>query len=107
MQYLTNQYVTVIWEAQAKAGKAAEMKSLITGVITGARNEVGCLDYEAHEVEGQPGTFIIWERWENKAALDRHYSSAQMIEKIPQMMELIEGSIEAGIRFLNPFRPAQ
>lgn len=103
----TNQYVTVLWEARAKAGKAAEMKAFITGVITGSRNDAGCLDYEAYEVVGQPGTFIIWERWENQAALDGHLSGARMVEKAPQLLELMDGSIEAGIRLLQSFRPAQ
>lgn len=107
MKETANHYVTVLWEARAKAGKAAEMKSFITGVITGSRNDAGCLDYEAHEVAGQPGTFIILERWENQAALDGHLGGARMVEKASHLLDLMEGSIEAGIRLLHPFRPAQ
>lgn len=103
----TNQHVTVLWEARAKAGKAAEMKSFLTGVITESRNDAGCIDYEAHEVAGQPGTYIILERWVNQAALDRHLSGARMVDKAPHLLKLMEGSIEEGIRLLQPFRPAQ
>ncbi|MFD2881773.1 putative quinol monooxygenase [Paenibacillus rhizoplanae] len=59
-----NRYVTVLWEARAKAGREAEMKAFMTAAVTPSRNDPGNIDYEAHELEGQPGTFIIYERWE-------------------------------------------
>ncbi|WP_343692358.1 antibiotic biosynthesis monooxygenase [Chitinophaga sp.] len=100
-----NNYVTVLWEAQAKVGMEAEMKSFITGVITSSRYDAGCIDYEAHEVEGQAGKFIIIERWESMDALQGHLNSTRSQEKGPQLLKMMEGSIENGIRFLKPFRP--
>ncbi|MBM4605989.1 antibiotic biosynthesis monooxygenase, partial [Rhodococcus hoagii] len=66
----------------------------------------GNIDYEAHEVEGRPCEFVIYERWETRAHLDAHLDAPRMRELIPQMLELIDGSIEDGIRLLRPFRPA-
>ncbi|UGU15469.1 antibiotic biosynthesis monooxygenase [Sinomicrobium kalidii] len=100
-------YITVLWEARAKKGMEAQMKSFITGVITGSRNDPGCIDYEAHEVEGQRGIFIILEKWESKAALEGHLNCDRMKEKAPQLLEMMEGSIEDGIRLLQSFRPEQ
>ncbi|WP_231887476.1 putative quinol monooxygenase [Paenibacillus jamilae] len=102
-----NRYVTVLWEARAKAGREAEMKAFITAAVTPSRNDLGNIDYEAHEVEGKPGTFIIYERWEDQDALDRHLNAPRMQKLVPQLLELMEGSIEEGIRLLKPFRPAQ
>ncbi|MFP7474218.1 putative quinol monooxygenase [Niallia taxi] len=102
-----NRYVTVLWEARAKAGREAEMKAFMAAAVTPSRNDLGNIDYEAHEVEGQPGTFIIYERWENRDALDRHLNAPRMQELVPQLLEMMEGSIEEGIRLLQPFRPAQ
>lgn len=51
---------------------------------------------------GRPGEFVIYERWETRAHLD----APRMRELFPQMLELIDGSIEDGIRLLRPFRPA-
>jgi quinol monooxygenase YgiN len=102
-----NGYVTVIWETRAKAGKEAELKAFITGAVTPSRNDAGNIDYEAHEVEGQPGAFVIYERWETRELLDAHLSAPRMQELVPQMLDLIEGSIEDGITLLRPFRPAQ
>jgi quinol monooxygenase YgiN len=53
------------------------------------------------------GTFIIYERWENRDALDRNLSAPRMQELVPQLLELMEGSIEEGIRLLQPFRLEQ
>ncbi|UOB18655.1 putative quinol monooxygenase [Abyssalbus ytuae] len=105
MSEIKNNYVTVLWEARAKKGMEAEMKAFITGVVTGSRYDAGCIEYEAHEVEGQSGTFIIFERWESKTALEEHLTCNRMKEKAPQLLELMEGSIEEGIRLLQPFRP--
>ncbi|NKT14582.1 antibiotic biosynthesis monooxygenase [Rhodococcus hoagii] len=98
-------YVTVIWEARAKAGREADLKNFITAAVTPSRNDPGNIDYEAHEVDGEPGTFIIYERWERREQLDAHLSAPRMQELVPQMLELIDGSIEDGIRLLRPFRP--
>ena len=98
--------VAVVWEARAKPGKAAEMKEFIAGVVTASRNDPGCIDYEFHEVVDQPGTFIAYERWVTKAALDAHLSSERMQTKGPELLKLMEGSIESSLRILKPFRPA-
>ncbi|WAL63415.1 putative quinol monooxygenase [Amycolatopsis cynarae] len=106
MTATSNGYVTVIWDAKAKAGREADLKAFITAAVTPSRNDPGNIDYEAHEVEGQPGSFVIYERWETRAHLDSHLAAPRMLELVPQMLELIDGSIEDGIRLLRPFRPA-
>ncbi|BCN52150.1 putative quinol monooxygenase [Prescottella equi] len=53
----------------------------------------------------EPGTFIIYERYEQRELLDAHLGALRMRELFPQMLELIDGSIEDGIRLLRPFRP--
>jgi quinol monooxygenase YgiN len=98
-------YVTVIWEARAKPGQDQDLKAFIAAAVTPSRNDAGNIDYEAHEVDGQPGTFIIYERWETRELLDAHLAAPRMQQLVPQMLELIDGSIEDGIRLLRPFRP--
>lgn len=102
-----NNLTVVLWEAKAKPGREADMKTFMTNVVTASRHEAGCIDYEAHEVEGQSGTFIIYERWLSRDALDAHLHSPRMQELVPRLLEMMDGSIEAGIRFLCPFRPAE
>ncbi|WP_213453707.1 putative quinol monooxygenase [Rhizomonospora bruguierae] len=98
-------YVTLIWEARSKPGQEAEMKAFLTRGISPSRNDPGNIEYEAHEVEGEPGTFVILERWETREALHRHLNAPRMTELVPRLLELMEGTIEDGVRFLHPFRP--
>ena len=102
-----NGYVTVIWQTRAKSGMEADLKAFITAAVTISRNDAGNIDYEAQEVEGQPGAFVIYERWENRECFDAHLGAPRMQELVPQMLELIDGSIADGITLLRPFRPAQ
>ncbi len=106
MSEVENTLTVVLWEAKAKPGREAEMKAFLTNAVTSSRHDAGCIDYEPHEVEGQPGTFIIYERWISPEALDAHLHAPRMQELVPQLLELMEGSIEAGIRMLRPLRPA-
>jgi quinol monooxygenase YgiN len=105
MTATSNGYVTVIWETTAKSGKEADLKAFIAAAVTPSRNDAGNIDYEAHEVEGQPGAFVIYERWETRQHLDAHLSAPRMQELVTQMLDLIDGSIEDGITLLRPFRP--
>nr|WP_246058122.1 hypothetical protein [Paenibacillus illinoisensis] len=57
MNDTNNRYVTVLWEARAKAGREAEMRAFMTAAVTPLRNDQGNIDYEAHEVEG-PAWYI-------------------------------------------------
>lgn len=107
MTATANGYVTVIWETKAKPGKEADLKAFITAAVTPSRNDAGNIDYEAHEVVGSPGAFVIYERWETREHLDAHLGAPRMQELVPQMLELIDGSIEDGITLLRPFRPAR
>ncbi|TDT97417.1 hypothetical protein EDD99_5548 [Streptomyces sp. 846.5] len=51
--------------------------------------------------------FVNFERWQNRAALNGHLHAPRMQELVPQLPELMDSSIEDGIRFLQPFRPAR
>ena len=99
-------YVTVLWDAKAKPGREEELKAFITAAVTPSRDDPGNIDSEAHEVDGQPGAFVIYERWESRALLEAHLQAPRMAALVPEMLELIDGSIEDGIRLLRPFRPA-
>ena len=54
---------TVLWDAKAKHGREGDLKAFIAAAVTPSRNEAGNIDYEAHEVGGQPGAFVIYEHW--------------------------------------------
>jgi quinol monooxygenase YgiN len=107
MNNVLDRYVTVLLEVRAKPGKEAELKAFIAGTVTAARHDPGNIDYESHEVEGRPGTFIIFERWDTREAFEGHLKAPRRQELAPRLMELLDGSSDGGVRFLRPFRPAE
>ncbi|MBT2480493.1 putative quinol monooxygenase [Streptomyces sp. ISL-94] len=44
------------------------------------RAEDGCLQYDLHQVAGDPDRFVLIERWESKSALAAHDATPHMIE---------------------------
>ena len=87
---------------QLSCASSASGASFLRGIVTSSRNDPGCIDYEFHEVEDQPGTFVAFERWANRAALDGHLTSERMQAKGPELLKLMDGAIEDGIRLLRP-----
>ncbi|WP_369186234.1 putative quinol monooxygenase [Streptomyces sp. R08] len=79
--------------------------AFMTAAVTASRHDAGNIEYEAHQVEGQPGTFVVFERWESRGALQGHLGTPRMRELVPRLLELMDGTVEDGIRFLQPFRP--
>ncbi len=98
--------IAALWVARAKEGKEAQVRELISRVVTPSRNDPGNIDYEVHEDEARPGSFVVFERWASRDALQKHTESSWIPELIPPLLELIEGDIEDELRFLRPLRPA-
>lgn len=98
-------YVTVLFECKAKPGKEEELRQVIEGLVTPARSEPGCISYEFHSVEGQPGTFVACEQWVSQAALDEHVKTAPLQAFIGRSSELLQAPFESGLRLLHPVRP--
>ncbi|WP_382309827.1 putative quinol monooxygenase [Herbiconiux sp. UC225_62] len=99
--------IAALWVAQAKEGREAEVRELIARVVTPARHDEGNIDYEVHEDEARPGTFVVYERWVSREALRRHTESPWISELIPPLLELTTGNIEDELRFLRPIRPTR
>jgi quinol monooxygenase YgiN len=103
--YRAEDFIAVIWEARAKPGCEAEMRSFLTAAVTLSRNDPGCIDYEMHEVSDTAGVFIAYERWVSRDALDKHLHAPRMREMVPRLLALMEGSVEDGMRIIHRIRP--
>ncbi|MFC9331274.1 putative quinol monooxygenase [Kitasatospora sp. NPDC057015] len=44
------------------------------------RAEPGCLQYDLHQVGGDPDRFVLIERWSSQAALAAHDATPHMVE---------------------------
>ncbi len=62
----------------AKPEKRAELLALFASIMPAVRAEKGCRRYDTHTGAGKPNAVLVYEIWEDKAALDAHLASPHM-----------------------------
>src|ERR1700730_929885 len=75
----------VIAEIVSKKDKADELRALLVPFAQWSAKEPGCLVYTLMEVIGEPGRFLTFERWKDKAALDAHMLTPDMKAIAPKL----------------------
>jgi quinol monooxygenase YgiN len=75
----------VIAEIVSKKEKADELRALMVPFAEKAAKEPGCLTYTLLEVIAEPGRFLTFERWADKAALDVHMTTPHIKEIVPKL----------------------
>lgn len=60
----------------AKKGRAQELKKALLALIEDTLKEPGCIAYELWEDLGDPNSFVMYERFVSKQALDAHVESS-------------------------------
>jgi quinol monooxygenase YgiN len=79
----------VIAEINAKPGSEAALRDLLVPFARGSRKEPGCLVYTLMEVASEPGRFLTFERWTNKAALEAHMVTPAIKAIVPKLEPLL------------------
>jgi quinol monooxygenase YgiN len=80
--------ITVVATFQARPGQEAELKKVLTGLVTPTRQEVGCLNYDLHAAPDEPAKFLFHENWTSQAHLDAHLQSPHLKALLPRVEEL-------------------
>ena len=75
----------VIAEIVSKKEKADELRALLVPFAELSAKEPGCLVYTLMEVIGEPGRFLTFERWTDKAALGVHMTTPHIKEIVPKL----------------------
>lgn len=75
----------VIAEIVSKKEKADELRALLAPFAEKSAKEPGCLVYTLMEVIGEPGRFLTFERWTDKAALDAHMVTPDIKAIVPKL----------------------
>lgn len=60
------------------AGSEAEARAAALKVAEATRREEGCISYAFYADLEQPGSFRVFEEWENDAALAAHFKTPHM-----------------------------
>jgi quinol monooxygenase YgiN len=62
------------------AERADEVAGILARLASLSRLERGCLAFEACRSIDDPRVFVLFERWENEAALDAHYATEHFVK---------------------------
>lgn len=79
----------VIAEIVAPKEKADQLRALLVPFSEISAKEPGCLKYVLMEVIAEPGRFLTYERWINKAALDAHMVTKDIKEIVPKLEPIL------------------
>jgi quinol monooxygenase YgiN len=79
----------VIAELIAKPGSADDLRMQLLPFAQGARTEPGCLRYTLLEIQGDPGHFMTYEVWTNRAALDAHMKTPALTALGPKLSAML------------------
>jgi quinol monooxygenase YgiN len=79
----------VIAEIVAPKEKADELRALLVPYAEKSAKEPGCQKYVLMEVIAEPGRFLTYERWTNKAALEAHMATPDIKEIVPKLQPIL------------------
>ena len=86
--------LTVIARLRAKAGQEARLRQELQGLVVPSRAEAGCLLYDLHESQSEPGLFVFYEIWKSGAELDAHFQTPHVMAIGKLFPELLDGELD-------------
>ena len=82
--------LTVIATLKAKAGKEAELESVLASLVAPTRLEKGCNKYEMHRSHDEQGLFMFVEDWETRPHWNDHMESDHLTAFAARQEELCD-----------------
>jgi quinol monooxygenase YgiN len=70
--------LTIVARIQAKPGKEDAVRSELQKLIAPTHAEQGCVQYDLHESNSEPGQFLFFENWTSIQDLERHLQTAHI-----------------------------
>ena len=85
--------LTIVARIEAYPDKIDLVKSELLKLIEPTRKEAGCLQYDLHEDNAAPGTFLFFENWETRELWQEHMNNAHLAA----YMKATEGAVASFI----------
>lgn len=83
--------LVVVAKMKAKLGKEQEMEEALRWIIPQVESEEGTLQYILHRAKKEPGTFLFYEKYRDKSALNAHGSTPYFAELFGKIGPLLDG----------------
>jgi quinol monooxygenase YgiN len=81
--------LSLVAEVRAKPGKDGELESVLRGLLAPTRREEGCLNYDLHRAQDDPGFFVLYENWRTTALWERHMETPHLAAFMARTDELV------------------
>jgi quinol monooxygenase YgiN len=65
--------LTIVAHIKAKPGMEQRMQQDLLRLLEPTRSEAGCITFDLLIDRNDPTVFMLYENWENQAALDAHF----------------------------------
>ncbi len=83
--------LVVVASFKAKEGKEGELQEALQALAANVEAEEGTLIYNLHKAKKDPGKFMVYEMYADKAAFELHGSTPYFKEAFGRIAQLIEG----------------
>jgi quinol monooxygenase YgiN len=96
---MKNPGCTIIGTVVAKPERRDELMQILAAQVAPTRAEPGCINYDFHCDKSDPNTFIFYENFVNKDALEEHLKKAHLKPLMDRLDELLAEPVN--IRYLD------
>ena len=91
---MTSKKVTILAQIKAKKGMEEELKQESLALVAPSRSELGCINYDLHQVESDKSLLIFYESWVSKEDFEKHQDMPYLKDWYEKVKTLSTGSPE-------------
>ena len=85
---MTSDSITIVATMKARPEKVKEAQELLLSLIEPTRAETSCIGYNFHQDTNATGSFMFYETWASKQALDEHLATPHLKNFLDRFDEL-------------------
>jgi quinol monooxygenase YgiN len=83
--------LTIVVRIEAHVDKVELVKAELLKLVAPTLEEAGCIQYDLHQDNENPGVFVFYENWESRELWQQHMNNTHLAE----YMKATEGAVES------------
>lgn len=91
---MSDQKLTVLAVITAKPGCEEQVFEEISALVAPTHAEAGCIHYDLHRSQDNPGRFFLYENWRSREALDQHLAMPYLQAFLGKADSLLAGPVD-------------
>lgn len=72
--------LTVVATLKAKPGLEKKLGDILKTLVAPTQKEEGCLNYDMHQSDEDPGVFVFHENWATRANWEAHMKAPHLVK---------------------------